>query len=449
MKLTGYIIAVILFCLNIHFLSGQNDVYNKKLNLDSIRSIVHSGPNVIDSNTLQHPEDTLRLHLPFRNISTLKIPGLLIYPAYNDNDGWLAGVLLTNSNYDKKKKVSFAIAPMYSFTNKKILGQSWVNYDFLLNHKTVNSLTFRAGIKSFDMFTNQKLNYSLRYIKIDPSIKIWFNHRHEKGKVSSLMLKAYFIDEEMAELASATELKGIDHIRSTIFKLEYDIQKRKMSGTSDFKISAEQQSYSNENYIKLSTIGNQSWMYKPKKNFYFRIFASGFISNSQRKSINYQNIFTRGTISLIQQGFNDYTYDEYFFARQNQTKFYDDQVSISSGGGFKTPVGSANAIGMSNNFAGAINTSVDLPFSTSWLPLRVYFDLGTYSTFGGGKFNNNWMYNGGLSLNYKDIFAIHCPLIFSDNLGDVYKASHKDFFSRLSFTIDLHKLNFWDRKIVL
>lgn len=447
MKLTEYIITVIFFCLNIHYLSGQNDVYNKKLYSDSISSIVHSSSDVIDSKKLQHPDDTLRLHLPFLNNGNFKIPGLLIYPAYNDNDGWMAGLLLTNSNYEQKKKVSFALAPMYSFTNKKLLGQSWVNYDLLLNHKTINSVTFRAGIKSFDMFTNQKLNYSLRYIKIDPSIKIWFNH--EMGKVSSLMLKTYFIDEEIAELTSATELKGINHIRSTIFKLEYDIQKWKMSGNSSFKLSAEQQSYYDESYIKLSTIANQSWMYKPKKNFYFRIFAAGFISNSQRQSINYQNIFTRGTISLIQQGFNDYTYDEYFFARQNQTKFYDDQVSISNGGGFKTPIGSANAIGMSNNFAAAINASVDLPFSTSWLPLRVYFDLGTYSTFGGVTFNNNWMYNGGISLNYKDIFAIHCPLIFSENLGDIYRASHKDFISRLNFTIDLHKLNFWDRKIIL
>jgi hypothetical protein len=155
---------------------------------------------------------------------------------------------------------------------------------------------------------------------------------------------------------------------------------------------------------------------------------------------------TIGSIALIYDGYNDYRYDEYFFSRQNQNLLFDDQVSLSNGGGFKTPVGGSkfSSFANSNNFAASLNASVDLPFSQPWFPLRAYFDLGTYTSSNGDKFTNNWMYNGGFSLNFSDIVAIHCPLIYSKDLGNLYKEVHKTFFSRLSFTINLHKLNFWE-----
>ena len=117
-----------------------------------------------------------------------------------------------------------------------------------------------------------------------------------------------------------------------------------------------------------------------------------------------------------------------------------------NGGGFKTPVGSQFSIGTSNNFAAALNTSIDLPFRQSWFPIRAYFDIGTASVKEGDKFVNRWMYNGGLSLNFDDIFAIHCPLIYSKDLGNIYKEVHKSFFSRLSFSVNLNRVNLWEEE---
>jgi len=97
---------------------------------------------------------------------------------------------------------------------------------------------------------------------------------------------------------------------------------------------------------------------------------------------------------------------------------------------------------MSNRFAAALNGIVDLPFSTRWFPLQLYFDVGTYTTWSNGKFGNNVMYNGGLMLNFADVVRIHFPIIFSEELGNRYKEVHHGFLSRLSFAFDLHKLNF-------
>lgn len=368
---------------------------------------------------------------------------MMLYPAYNNNDKFMLGTVFSNSNFNIIKNLSFAFAPMFSFTSKNPLGQAWVNYNKYLNNKTFDLLTARAGIRSFNMDYNKKFDYFLRYIKIDPSITLRFRHLPVTNITSALTLKAYFINEEMAD-TDASGLKGINNIASKIFKLDYDIKKSDVLSTSSLSLSAEQQSFETENYLKLTGTVYQRWMYKPKRNIYFRLFASGFLANTQRESGSFQNIYSRGSIALIHQGYNDYIYDEYFFSRQNQNQLQNDQVSLVNGGGFKTPTGSAYAIGLSNNFAASLNSSIDLPFSKSWFPLRAYFDLGTYSTFNGEKFTNNWMYNGGFSLNFSDIVAIHCPLIYSKDLGNSYKEGHKTFFSRLSFSINLHKLNFWE-----
>lgn len=372
---------------------------------------------------------------------------MALYPAYNSNDGWMLGSLLSNSNYDIIKDLSFAVAPMYSFNNKKVIGQAWINYDKYISNKNFDLITTRIGLKSFHMDYNKKFDYYLRYIKIDPSVTVRFRHSLASNVTSSLHLQAFLISEQSAEFVSANELKGIKNDRFTIFKLDYDLKKHTTLSTSSAKVSAEHQTYDYGNYTKLSTMIDQRWMYRPRRNFYFRVFASGFLANSQRQSLSYQNLFTRGSIALIQQGFNDYTYDEYFLSRQNQNLLYDDQVSLVNGGGFKTPIGSTISYGMSNNFAASLNSSVDLPFGKSYMPFRIYFDLGTFSTYNGAKFVNNWMYNGGISLNLNDIVAIHCPLVFSEELGNFYKSHHKTFLSRLSFMLNLDKINFWNREI--
>lgn len=411
-------------------------------------SIIIFGRNIynIPTDTLINNTDTMKTRINWLLSDRAKNPKTIrwvLFPAYNDNDGFMPGVSISNAAFKNPKKLTFAATPLYSIKNLKLVGQLWINYDQPKSKGTFSKISYRSGIKSFDYNTNEKFDYSQRYIRIDPSLTFHFRHTTANEIQSHLSLKSYFIIEEDAVFNSGV-FSGLDSKHTFIQRLEFKRYVTDELQTSDLKVSLEYQGYVSQNYLKMTAITDQRYLFAPKKNLYFRLFASGFILNSQRRSGSYQNIFTRGSIALIHQGFNDYTYDEYFFSRQNQSGFQDDQVSLSQGGGFKTPLGSAYSIGMSNHFAAALNFSCDLPFKLpQWIPLRVYFDVGSYSTHSGAKFVNNVLYNGGLSLNYKDIAAVHLPLVFSKDLGDLYKGSHKDLLSRLSFTINLHKLDFW------
>ena len=56
------------------------------------------------------------------------------------------------------------------------------------------------------------------------------------------------------------------------------------------------------------------------------------------------------------------------------------------------------------------------------------------------------MYNGGISYNIGDFFAIHLPLIFSKDLGNIYKGQHDSFLTRISFSLNLHRLDIWNAR---
>ena len=414
-------------------------------------------PEVNRENNHFYPNNTFK-HGPIKIVDLLKNGDSRIkelrmtpFPMYNDNDGVMVGLTFTNSNYKDLQTLSFALTPVYSFRNKKLLGQTWVMYDQYTASDILQKIRYRIGLKTFDMNTNKNFNYSQRYIRVDPSLTFHFGHKSVQQIQSSISLKAFFIQEEYP-LFTNSVFDKLESQNSVIFRMEYNLSHSTALASSDFNIGLEQQSYDQplrkSNYYKLSTTFNQRYTFSNRKNIWFRIFVSGFLHNTARESISYQNVFSKGSIALIHQGFNDYTYDEYYFSRQNQTRLYDNQTSFNQGGGFKTPLGSSNSYGMSNNFAASLNISTDTPFRLPpWIPLRWYFDLGTFSTYdrNNNKFNNNIMYNGGISLNVKDLIAVHIPLFYSTDLGNLYKGQHEQFFSRISFSMDLHKFDFWEQ----
>ncbi|MBK7634092.1 MAG: hypothetical protein IPJ13_07195 [Saprospiraceae bacterium] len=95
-----------------------------------------------------------------------------VFPAYNDNDGVMAGLVLTNDNGRENKKVSFAVAPMFSFLNSKLAGEGWIVLNDKVLNKGINKISYGLGIKSFDFNRNEKFDYSLRFIRVDPRMTI-------------------------------------------------------------------------------------------------------------------------------------------------------------------------------------------------------------------------------------------------------------------------------------
>ena len=369
---------------------------------------------------------------------------ILPLPIYNDNDRFMPSVLFTNTGKYSTNHLKYYLLPAYSFTNKKFVGEGRLSWENILPKGSVNRMVIDGGVKTYDFNRNEKWDYSQRYIRLDPGVSIIF--RHSDGLTGSrLTARAFYIHEQYPEFTSQGNFEKLTGQWSRIYRVTYDHNHKTMFSSLRFFTSLEQQGYTaldkNQNYLKLTQSIRASWMYGYKKSIDVSIFAAGFITNTVRKSASYQNFFARGSIALIHQGFNDYTYDEVFVSRQNQNRFYDRQVSMVSGGGFKTPLGSASGLGMSNNWAAAINLTSDLPANLpSWMPLKLYFDVGTFSTYSTAdeKFKNNFIFNGGILLNFYNRVTVHFPLVFSRDLGNAYSEGHNNILSKISFGINLN-----------
>lgn len=363
---------------------------------------------------------------------------------YNDNDRWMPAFLLSNNRSCNTKSFTFNAIPAWSFKNKNLVGQGELEWNKVIAKGKIQVLKLKTGIKSFDFNTNEKWNYSQRYLRVDPGVTLRFHHQDEDARSSYLTARGFFVHEQYPEFSSQGYFEKLKGQWSKIYRLSYNSSRTSIFSSGEWQTDIEQQSYTaldkKQHYLKLSQRISASWLFGHKRHIDLRVFAAGFILNTARKSGSYQNVFTRGSIPLIYQGFNDYTYEEMFFSRQNQNRLYNNQVSMVNGGGFKTPLGSASSLGMSNNWAAAINVTTDLPFRMpDWLPLKLYFDAGTYSTYENqtDKFKNNFIYNGGMTIRFKNEFSINLPLVYSRELGNAYREGHKSYFSRISFGINM------------
>lgn len=366
---------------------------------------------------------------------------------YNDNDKLMPGLVLANAT-ESVSLFKYALIPAYSFSTKKWVGQAWVSQDQMIQSEKIKKIQYNISFKTFDFNRNDRLNYSQRFIKTEPAIELHFKNSKNCCNKSLLRYRFIWLQEQYPEF-EFSNFKALNNEHSIIQKLEYENSNDEFLSNQAFNVSLEYQQYSGfrsdaEKYLKLTASFNKKWMIDNEKFLNIRFFGSGFILNTARTINSFANPFSRGTIALIHQGFNDYLYDEFFASRQNQNGKFANQVSLLSGGGFKTPVGSAYSIGMSNNFALAVNLSTDLPMKLPWfLPVKPYFDAGIYSVNESDGFKTKHIWNSGLMLNFEEIFSINIPLIYSKELGNTVRSAHPGFLGRVNFSLHLDLASPW------
>lgn len=389
----------------------------------------------------------LKLRFAGQNNSFTKDLYLCPVPMFNDNDKFMAGVIISNTD-ENIRNFRWSVIPAYSFSNKKWVGQARMSYDIIRDESNIERIRLTGSFKSYDFNRSNNFNYSQRYIKFDPSVSLIFRSTTPGcNKASQLRYRFVYLREQYPVFRDGN-FEKLAPENPVIHRIEYEKSGGGVLAPYRLNSNIEFQSYtggfSNENqrYLKITAAFEQGIMYDANKSFHIRLFGSAFLMNTQRDVNSYANNLVRGSIALIHQGFNDYLYDEYFASRQNQGGSFSSQVSLENGGGFKTAVGSAYSIGMSNNMAFAVNMSADLPFNLPFnLPLKPYFDFGIYSVpTREGKMEMRNMWNGGLMINFENLLSIHFPLVYSTELKNTVLSERGGFLNQISFMINLNKI---------
>ncbi|MET0242229.1 MAG: hypothetical protein ABW174_02120, partial [Flavitalea sp.] len=146
------------------------------------------------------------------------------------------------------------------------------------------------------------------------------------------------------------------------------------------------------------------------------------------------------------RGNEDYTYSNYFIGRNESSGLPSQQIMMRDGGlKIRTDL-FQDLQGRSDNWVSSLNLTTNLPSAVfpEQIPLRIFFDIGTYA--GAWEQDANvarFMYVGGLQLSlFNKALNIYAPVfyskIFSDNLKTV--PEENKFLRKISFSIDIHRI---------
>ncbi len=369
---------------------------------------------------------------------------------YNYADGISLGLGMYNSTFPSKN-FQYLLAPQYALGSKEIVGNAWLAYNAYTSGGLLRKIQYRLSAKRSSNFRSDELNFRTQYLRIDPSITFHFRKDPSSQKYSRITARSAYLNLERSVFTGPGEF-SIENDGSFISQVRWDGYDFNMLARKEFRIELEHQAYTpleqeTQQYLKLTGSYKYGYKYKDRKSIWVRAFASGFLMNTRRESSSYNNFLSRGTIALLDQSFNDYSYEEYYLNRQANAGPFSNQIN-ATGGGFKDALGPSYNIGMSNDFAASISLQVDLPMRLPRiLPLRVFFDYGYYRTKGvsNDPLVGESLYSAGLMWSVLDgSLEIYLPLLGSSRISDTYSELGENIFQRISFSIDLHRMNPWD-----
>jgi hypothetical protein len=180
-----------------------------------------------------------------------------------------------------------------------------------------------------------------------------------------------------------------------------------------------------------------------------RFFAGKFIY-LREKTVRRQFANDRYHLNMTgPNGYEDYTYSDYFFGRNEFDNFYSRQIMIRDGA-FKVRTDLlADKVGKTDDWLMALNLDASLPRKLNPLsalpfdiPVHVFLDIGTYAgPWKRGAEGDRFLFNCGLHLPVaKGVVDFYFPIFYNGVYGDYFKSviPKNRFFKTMSFTINFY-----------
>ncbi|MGH2647636.1 MAG: M1 family aminopeptidase, partial [Ginsengibacter sp.] len=402
------------------------DVSHK--NVDSLFSFLHKKGNI----DLPVKKD-IKLYPFFSFNETDKHHYIFISPSfgYNYYDELMIGGLIHNYTLPEPN-LHFVIAPMYATGSKALAGIGKIGYN-ILSYGFIRKVELSVSGEKItgDEFTDSTgtKNY-LGFSKIVPSIKLTFRNKNATSSIiKSIDWKTYFI-QETGLLFSRDTVNQIDIIsypkaNRYINQLQFKIENKRALYPYDATLQAEQA----KDFVRLAFEGKYFFNYAKGGGLDVRLFGGKFIYLGD-KTITKQFETDRYHLNMTgANGYEDYTYSNYFIGRNEFQGFRSQQIMIREGG-FKVRSDLLNSkIGKTDNWLAAANFTTDFPKKFNPLqvlpvkiPLKVFLDAGTYAeAWEKDAATGKFIYDAGLQLSLiKNLVNIYIPVLYSKVYTDYF-----------------------------
>lgn len=386
---------------------------------------------------------------------------LLIAPAlgFNSYDKFMFGFLATNY-LRSDNRLRFFVAPMVATGSKRITGTGTVNYSFF-PEKIFRQVQIgvNGAAYTMDQYNDPEgAKTRLGFRKIVPFARLVLKEKSARSPLYRyIQFKSFLINEEALQFYRDTVVNGNDTTlvnryrvndgNRVLNQLKFVIENNRKL----YPFKTELQIDQAKDFVRAAFTGNYFFNYPKHGGLQVRVFAGKFFY-SGAATFTKQFATDRYHLNMTgANGYEDYTYSDYFVGRNKFQGFASQQIIVRDGG-FKVRTDLlANKIGKTDDWLAAINLhSTVLPFP---FPVRVFADIGTYA--GAWERNANtdrFLFDAGLQFSLlKETINIYVPLVYSRVYKDYIQStvSAKKGLPRLaktiSFSIDIS--NFSPRKI--
>ena len=377
----------------------------------------------------------------------------------NSYDKLMAGLFITNFKLPFNKFKFFA-APMYAFGSQKFTGIGKLVYTFYPN-KVFRGIDLFLNGSTFteDEYADStgKKTY-LGFRKIVPGIRFTLKEKDPRSHLHRyIQWKTFIINEDglnfskdtltnpPAVVTQVTKTKESNYINQLLFVTENSRVLYPYFGELKFEQA--------KDFIRAAFTANYFFNYPKNGGLNVRFFAGKFFYTGS-KTITTEFSTDRYHLTLTgPNGYEDYTFSNYFIGRNKFDGFASQQIMMRDGG-FKirtdllaSPIGKTDDWLIATNFTSAVPSSINplslLPVN---IPLKVFFDIGTYAdAWKKDAEGNHFLFDGGLQLSLlKNTVNIYVPLIYSSVFKNYIQSTleKKDrFWKRISFSIDIANFN--------
>ncbi len=392
--------------------------------------------------------------------NTDKYNYLFVSPAigYNFYDKFMAGILVHNYTLPEPG-FHFLLAPMYGTGSASFTGLGRIGYSFTSYGRIKKTeLALSGGTFNMDEYTDSTgAKNFMRFTKLVPSLTLHLRPIGSKEHINEfIQWKTYLISERslLFTYDSVLQTNVITYPKSSYYisQLKFVHQNDRILYPFNYTLLAQQ----SKDFMRLSLSGNMFFNYVKEGGLNLRLFVGKFIYLGD-KTITRQFATSRFHLNLTgADGYEDYTYSNYFIGRNEFEGLPQQQIMIKDGG-FKVRTDLlASKVGRSDNWLGAINLNTTIPKKVnplSILPfdigLRAFLDLGSYA----GAWQNNaetgkFLYDAGLQISlFKEMLNIYFPMLYSKVYRDYYKSTlskSQRFWKTISFSIDIQKFRLKD-----
>ncbi|HUR67297.1 MAG TPA: M1 family metallopeptidase [Chitinophagaceae bacterium] len=392
----------------------------------------------------------------------------LIGPAIGANvyDKFMAGAFVTNMKLPPSR-LQFLAAPLYATGSKQIKGLGFASYAFYPN-SLFRKVDLGVSFSSFtaDEFTGDYGQVFMGFTKIVPGFKLTLKEKDPRSTFHRfIQLKTFLINEDALRFFRDTviTMPGPDTTintkyrimgeNRTLIQLQFVIENNRVLYPYRGELKIEQ----SKDFVRTAFTGKYFFNYPKEGGLDVRLFAGKFFYTSS-KTFTKQFATDRYHLNMTgANGYEDYTYSDYFIGRNKFEGITSQQIMIRDGA-FKVRTDLlADKVGKTDDWLIAANFGTTIPSSINPLsmlpvkiPLKFFLDIGTYAeTWKQNAETDRFLFDFGLHIPLLgETVNIYIPLLYSNTYKEYIQSTTEKkqrFWKKISFSIDISNFSF--RKI--